>query len=375
MNAYRKVVPLLFLAAVGLYVGVSMLYEPQVVPRAPKQLTREAAVPGEATLFFGGDTGEIDAAEHTLEFYGYQYPFSLTVDLMRDADVAIVNLEAPITAGGTRFPLYKDYIYRAPPESARALAWAGIDIVTLANNHAVDYGTDGLGDTISLVEKNGLVAIGGGENLAEARRGAIITVGNIRFGLLAYCENQILWRTYVRLFAGAHSGGAAPLTERSLKEDIARLRPQVDVLIVSLHIGYNYQPPLPSTITWSKRAIDLGADLVVDHHPHVAHPAMLHRGKPILLSLGNYVFGTPGHPELDYGWLAEVHASARPDGNKIDRIEMIPLAVQNDRVHFRPLPLAGDELTRALEKFRNDSLGYDASLEITRGRAVFNIKR
>ena len=360
-------VPAALLVAIGVYVAVAMLYEPTVVVQPAKELVRATSREGEATLLFGGDTAEIDAAEHALAFSGYRYPFSLTVDLLRDADVAIVNLEAPMTAGGSRFPLYKDYIYRAAPESAAALAWAGIDVVTLANNHAVDYGVDGLLDTIVIAEKNGMVAIGAGENLAEARRGLVLKLGELRVGLLAYCEDQILWRTYVRLFATRNSGGAAPLTRRSLSEDIAHLRPQVDVLIVALHVGYNYQPPLRSTIEWSERAIDLGADLVVNHHPHVAHPAMVYRRKPILLSLGNYAFGTPGHPELDYGWLAEVHLHEKT----IERIELIPLAVQNDRVKFRPELLRGDELQATLQKFRLESATYGAELAIEHDRAVW----
>jgi poly-gamma-glutamate capsule biosynthesis protein CapA/YwtB (metallophosphatase superfamily) len=188
-------------------------------------------------------------------------------------------------------------------------------------------------------------------------------------GLLSYCEDQLLWRVYVDEFARPGHAGAAALSERALAEDVARLRPQVDVLVVSLHIGYNYRPPQPATLRWSRRAIDLGADLVVDHHPHVAHPLMLYRGRPIALSLGNFAFGTPGRAELDYGLMLFAHARR----GKLDRVELLPIAVYNGRVRFRPTPIGGAELDRALEHLITASARYGARLEAVGGRAVLRL--
>ena len=309
---------------------------------------------------------EIDAAQPTLDDQGYQYPFTLTVDLVRDADLAVANLEAPITDGGVRFPLYKDYVYRAPARSAEALAWAGFDVLGLANNHTLDYGAEGLADTIANAAKSGMLTAGAGATPADARRGVIATVGSVRIGLLAYCEKQILWRVYVDQFARRGHPGVAALVDADLRADIARLRPLVDVLVVSLHLGDNYAPPSASTLRWSRRAIDLGADLVVNHHPHLAHPVLLHHGRPILLSLGNYAFGTPGRPPLDYGWLALAQIERR----RLVRIEIVPLAVQNAQVQFRPEPLRDEELARALERLRTESKKYGADVRIERGRGI-----
>jgi poly-gamma-glutamate synthesis protein (capsule biosynthesis protein) len=353
----------------ALHCALLMLYDPRdpaAAAVAPVEVVRAPSVPGEATLLFAGDTAETDAALPTIYQHGFEYPFSLTVDLIRGADVAIANIEAPITDGGRQLPVYEGYNYRAPSRSAAALAWAGFDLLTMANNHAVDYGREGIADTIANAADAGLALIGAGQSGAEARRGAIITVGEVKVGLLAYCENQLALRAYLDLFAHRGHGGAAPLTDAGLAEDIARLRPRVDMLVVALHLGTNYAPPRASTVRWSERAIDLGADLVVDHHPHVAHPVMLHRKKPILLSLGNYAFGTPGHPELDYGYLAIAHLS----GRRLDRVELVPLAVQNARVGFRPFPLDGQERDRALARLRAESAPLGAALQIGSGRAV-----
>jgi poly-gamma-glutamate synthesis protein (capsule biosynthesis protein) len=346
---------------------------PEAERAEPMVLERPAARDGEALLLFAGDTAEVDDALPILQKKGLLYPFGDTVDFIRDADLAVANLEAPITDGGERFPLPKGYVYRAPPASAAALAWAGFDVLGLANNHSLDYGAAGLADTVALAARSGMVTVGAGADPAEARRGVVATLGSLRVGLLAYCEEQLFWRIWVDQFARRAHPGVAALVEDDLRRDLERLRRRADVVVVMLHAGENYAPPRRSTVKWAERAIDLGADLVVVHHPHVAHPVEVYRGRPILLSLGNYAFGTPGHPALDYGWLAYAHVGGKRPGAKIDRVELVPLAVQNRRVFFRPEPLSDDELDRALARMRDQSRPLGAQLRIDRGRAILDL--
>jgi poly-gamma-glutamate synthesis protein (capsule biosynthesis protein) len=357
------------LAQIGLYISILMAWSPRdpaVAHAEPLRIGRPASLPGEALLLFAGDTLEGDAANPLLSQKGYQYPLQLTVDLIREADLAIVNQEGPITDGGDRFPIYKDYIYRALAPSAAALAWAGVDVITEANNHATDWGASGLADTARLATENGMVMIGAGADEVQARRGLIATVGDTRVGLLAFCQKKWLWRWYVDQFARRGHYGIALLSEANLRDDIARLRRQSEVVIVTLHGGENYEPPTAEMRRWAERAIDLGADLVVMHHPHVAHPVAMYAGKPILLSLGNWAFGTPGQSELDYGLLAFAHVRAK----KLAQLELVPIAVQNRKVGYRPEPLHDQELDRALAKLRDDSARYGARLGIDHGRAV-----
>jgi poly-gamma-glutamate synthesis protein (capsule biosynthesis protein) len=289
--------------------------------------------------------------------------------LSRDADLSIVNAEAPISDGGRRFPLYKDYRYRAPARAADALAWAGIDVLDLANNHILDWGAEGLADTRAQATRVGMETVGAGDTPAEARRGLIATIGDVRIGVLAFCEKQLLWRLWVDQYARRGHPGVAALVDRDLAADLERLRPHVDVLIVLLHAGDNYAPPTPSTIAWSERAIELGADLVAVHHPHVAHPVAMHRGRPILLSLGNFVFGTPGHPDLEEGLLAILRIEQR----KLKRVELIPIDVQNRRVAFRPALLDGDARDRALARLRAGSQSHGADVRIEAGRGIVEV--
>jgi poly-gamma-glutamate synthesis protein (capsule biosynthesis protein) len=208
--------------------------------------------------------------------------------------------------------------------------------------------------------------IGAGADEAEARRGLVATLGEARVGLLAYCEKKPLWRLYVDQFARRGHPGVALLSEENLRDDLARLRRHSDVVVVTLHGGDNYAPPTATMRRWAERAIDLGADLVVMHHPHVAHPVAMHAGRPILLSLGNWAFGTPGQETLDYGLMAFVHVSRK----RLDRLELVPIAVQNRRVNYRPMPLADAELEAALARLVEQGAGQGASMKIDRGRAV-----
>jgi poly-gamma-glutamate synthesis protein (capsule biosynthesis protein) len=337
-------------------------------------LARPAAQPDRVTLFFGGDTLLGYDALPSLKKHGFLYPFGSTIDLVREADVAIVNAEGPITDGGTPLLAWKQWLYRAPAAAARALADAGIDVVALANNHATDYGRDGLADSIVNLERAGLAPLGAGADSAEARRGVVVDVGGIRVGLLAFCERQFWWNVWVDQFARPRHPGVAAAVEPDVDRDIARLRAVTDLVVVSFHMGDNYAPPTAATIAWSRRAIDAGADLVVNHHPHLAHPLMIWRGRAVALSLGNYAFGTQARPTLDYGLVAIARARRCDDGHAaFERMEIVPLAVQNERVHYRPEPLQGAELDRELGRLIVASVGYGARITVENGRGVLRL--
>ena len=342
---------------------------PAHVTVAPATVEHPPSRPGHASVLFLGDTGPGDAAEPTLRERGYDFPYRATVDLLRGADLTVVNLEMPITDRGSPPTLYKDYVYRARPDAAPALAWAGVDVVSLANNHVIDYGDVGLADTLAAVRAAGMVPLGAGADEAEARRGIIATIGGVKVGLLAFCQRQPLWEMWVDQFARARRPGTVALTELALREDLSRLRARADLVVVLLHIGYNYRAPADTTIAWSRRAIELGADLVIDHHPHVAHPIMMHQGKPIALSVGNYAFGTPGREELNEGLLVY----AEIEGRRLDRLEIVPIDVQNRRVGFQPRPLVGVALDGSLARLIAASAARGAQLERVGDRAVLRL--
>jgi poly-gamma-glutamate synthesis protein (capsule biosynthesis protein) len=289
------------------------------------------ATASSATLQFAGDTALVDAGLPVYEREGFDYAFSATADRLRDADLAVVNLEAPNSDRGAPIARLKEYLYRSPPAAAEALARAGVDLVGLANNHSMDFGADALADTIARLDRVKVTPVGAGVDEAAARRGVVVRVGRLRVGLLARCERQLDWDLYIDQFAGPDHAGVAALDEGDLEEDIAALRLRADVVVVMAHWGRNYAPPTDAAIAWGRRAARAGADLVIGHHPHEVHPIALEGRTPIALSLGNYAFGTTGHPTRTGGALL----LARVEGRRIARIELVPLDVQNARVGFR----------------------------------------
>lgn len=361
------------LGALALFVVVHAslawaLVRPHLVGVAPAVIERAATRPGHASLLFLGDTGLGDAGQAVLDAEGYDAPLRPTIDLVQAADVAIANLEMPITTDRVHARIYKEWRYASDPRAAGALASAGLDIALLANNHALDQGALGMLDTIDALRRVGIEPMGGGVE-EQARRGVVMRVGDVRIGLLDYCEEKPWWLLGDDQFARKTHVGAAALTEQGLADDLRRLRPLVDLAVVSLHVGVNYAPPDEATLRWSQRAIELGADLVVDHHPHVAHPLALYKGRPIALSIGNYAFNTPGGETLDFGEMLFVEV----DGKRIARLEVLPIDVQNDRVGFKPRPLRGPHLDATLRTIIDGSAQRGAHLRRVDDRAVLEV--
>lgn len=344
------------------------------VSLAPATVARPAARAGEARLLFAGDTALVDVGLATLTApggAGLDAALASAAPLVAAADLAVVNHEAPITARD--FPLlrlWKEYRYRAPPESAAALARVGVDVLGLANNHAMDAGAAGLDDTRRLAAAAGMVTVGAGDDPADARRGLLATIGGERVGLLAYCEDQLLWRAVSDQPARPGHPGVATASDEALAADVARLRAHgAAVVVVSLHGGETYAPPTERMLAWARRAIDRGADAVVAHHPHRAQPVALYRGRPILLSIGNWAFGTRGHPALDVGLLATLVV----ERGALTRVELAALAVQNREVAFRPRLLDGAEAAAALAPIADASRALGAPLRVGGGRAVLDL--
>jgi poly-gamma-glutamate synthesis protein (capsule biosynthesis protein) len=377
-HALRFFVYLICAAAIGLVARGALLValgrSATTAVGAPATVTRPAARAGEARLLFAGDTALVDVGLEALTAPGgpgLDAALASAAPLVAEADLAIVNHEAPITARGfERLRLWKEYRYRAPPESAAALARAGVDVLGLANNHAGDAGAAGIDDTRAAAAAAGMVTIGAGADPADARRGLVATIGDQRVGLLAYCEDQLLWRAFSDQPARAGHAGVATATDDELAADVARLRAHgAGVVIVLLHGGETYAPPTERMLAWARRAIDRGADAVVAHHPHLAHPVALHRGRPILLSIGNLAFGTRGHPSLDIGLLATLVV----ERGAIARVELAPVRVQNREVAFRPRLLDGREAEEALAPLAAASRALGATVHVGGGRAVVDV--
>ena len=349
------------LVAGGGWVLFMLFWNPRVPPAAPRVETR-APRSDTVTVVLAGDFAPTDAALARIAREGWRAPYLGTADLLRDADVAFANLEAPVTESHDRFPLYKDYIYRVEPAATEAWRWLGLDVVSLANNHIIDYRERGVRDTVRHLDAAGIAHVGAGAGESEARRPVIFDVGGVTIGFLAYLEDKVAYNLYLRTFAVGGRVGAAKLDLRDLREDVARLRPLVDVLIVSVHWGMNYQDVTGEQERLARALVAAGVDVIAGHHSHDVQRVEV-RGRTILLySLGNWAWGAPGHGELRVGLIARLGIR----GGRVATLELLPIATQNRIVDYQPRPVAAEELGW-LDDFLARSRAHGTSLQVVNG--------
>jgi len=194
------------------------------------------------------------------------------------------NLETTISERGTQNGC--GYCFRADPKVVGGLVFAGVDVVSMANNHIWDYGRPALEDTLDYLAANDLSAVGAGRSLEEARGPVIRTVAGTRIAYLAYTNLLPASAQATDDHAGANIYDAGRMSE-----DITRARTIADVVVVSFHTGTEYETAHnPEQERIYHAAIDAGADMVVGHHPHVVQDIEQYKGKWIAYSLGNFIF-------------------------------------------------------------------------------------
>jgi poly-gamma-glutamate synthesis protein (capsule biosynthesis protein) len=228
-----------------------------------------------------------------------EYPFFDVIAYLRSADFAMGNFESAIGTTGTPAD-GKVFTFQAPPEAAGILAQAGFDLVSLANNHAMDFGADSLLEGIDILEREGLVALGAGENQAAARRPYITEIDGVRLAFLAYVDVPAEYVGYdIRIWeAGTILPGIAWADPFEMAEDVAAATEQADHVIVILHSGFELVPS-PSSIQRqaSRAAIDAGASVVMGHHTHVLQGVEYYNDGVIFYGLGNFLFQDAGPPQ------------------------------------------------------------------------------
>lgn len=294
--------------------------------------------------------------------------------VLRGGNVTFGQLETALSNRGARqlhpgFRGRSGEIEKDPRTGAAILADAGFDVLSFAGNHTLDRGPAALRDTVEAAREAGLTVIGAGEDLAAARRPAIVDVDGTRLGVLAYCS--VTPRGFA---ATATRPGVAPLRARTnyeqvdwqpgtpprivtttwpedlaaLEDDVARLRSEVDVLVVSAHWGIHFEPGTIADYQYEAghAAVDAGADLVIGHHAHVVKGVEFYRGKPIFHSIGNLTLlprGDHGEPMTEIGRVdAQFTMVLRVEitGGALTRLAILPYWL-DERLEPEPIP-AGD---------------------------------
>ena len=312
-------------------------------------------------LVLGGDLYLGSWVEGVVEREGAGYPWGDLKDILERADVRVANLEAPFTTAQKEF-MEKEYLFRVAPGLVEVLKKGGIDVVTLANNHIMDYGMEGLEDTLEVLASSGIGHVGAGTTMEEARRAWIMERAGIRVAFLAYSN------TFPKKFyADTERGGTARGLAGFVREDVREARKASDFVVVSFHWGEEgMKEPKPYQRRLARVAIDSGAAVVVGHHPHVLQPIELYKGGIIAYSVGNLVFASYSTMEPE-GMLLEVVLRKDAHRSWLHSFRVIPLDVDNRRVNFRPIPKTEGIMSCRLTPERHDCSGYRGTVSFWTG--------
>lgn len=306
--------------------------------------------------------GDIMLARQTGELILYEgpaAPFTEVTELFQTADWVVANLECAITDEVEAEK--KAYTFPAPSQAAASLAQAGINVVTLSNNHSLDYGLEGLLDTLQGLQANQIHAFGFGMNSTEARSPLILEKEGVRIALLGYTDVPVEKSSYFDThawIAGDSTPGLAWANLADVQQDVASARQMADVVIVYFHYGIeNLDHATRDQHQLATGAIDAGANLVLGSHSHRLQEIELYKGGLIVYSLGNFVFdGFEGIANLtavlslqlgkngiiDYSWYPMVIIDGIPRPADKENAEVILALVAREYKVYKPGLEPGD---------------------------------
>jgi len=292
--------------------------------------------------------------------HGRDYPFSAVLPILQRAPIVLGNLEGPLAQKAQK--QNRNFSYRVKPKAATSVLRAGINVVTLANNHLVDCGREGVLETLEALAAAGVTPLGAAANQNAAHEPVIREAGGFRIGLLGYYWNR-------RCAATANLPGSAMGVFEELETDIRQLRTRVDRVVVTFHWGRPYNPePSPRARAKARFAIDCGAHAIVGHHPHIIQAFEVYRRCPIFYSIGNFAFGS-GNSRAEGLMLGFRFEEART------LVNVYPLYVKNrdPRVNYQPKLVRGEAAERMLRRLIEISSRSGGRLKIERGTGKLDL--
>lgn len=262
---------------------------PTVAPESSASMTPTPTPDSEeVSIAIMGDILLGDTVYPHLERHGLDHPYKEIKPILEEADVAVGNLEFAVTTRGVREN--KKWTFRAGPEVLPPMKEAGFDAVSLANNHAIDYGRQGLLDTLDHLGQAGIGLFGAGHNEEEAYSPWVYEKDGKKFAFLGF--SRIVRSESWKAIGDQPGVAETHQTERALAA-IKRAKETNDVVIVYPHWGTeNTTKVEPYQRNLAKSYIDAGADLVIGAHPHMLQGLEKYKGKWIMYSLGNFIFQT-----------------------------------------------------------------------------------
>jgi poly-gamma-glutamate synthesis protein (capsule biosynthesis protein) len=311
-----------------------------------------ASDPTVLTMAFGGD----------VHFEDYLEPLATDPDGLAElqstlgaADLAMVNLETAITERGTK--IGKEFHFRTPASALRTVAGAGVDVVSMANNHGVDFGPVGLKDTLAAKKASPIPIVGIGADVDEALEPATLDAKGLRIAVFG--ASQVYEMTLASYAADGDSGGiasASPLTQ--LRTAVTRAARTHDLVVAYLHWGLDYQAcPDVQSISTAKALEAAGADIIVGGHSHRVNGAGWLGRAYVDYGLGNFVWWRSREPDARTGVLTlsidVAGAKAKDSGRSVVRdAEWTAMLVDTDGIPRVPGAADGKRLHRLWERAR-----------------------
>ena len=326
----------------------------------PPQVSAAVSLTAVGDVMLGRNVGK------AIEKQGYNYPFSALDGYMAKADITFGNLESPLSTGGKK--LYgKSVVLRGDPKMAPVLAEQGFDVLSLANNHMMDYNSEALLDTIVALRDSGIEPIGAGADLAEATQAVIMNSNGLRIGFLAYTDKyKTEYFTKKSFAATGDSCGVAPLDRKGILEDVKALADEVDVIVVSLHWGKEYKSkPATADVKLAHEIIDAGAALVIGHHPHRLQGVERYGKGLIAYSLGNFIFDQKTALYMRQSMILDVELAP----GKVVEATLTPVLITNSQ----PAILTGSKASSLLKKIAGYCKKLNTSTIIENDKLIINI--
>jgi len=238
-------------------------------------------------LFFTGDFCPINRIEDLAINKDFDAIYNDFIDEFRGNDLNIIDLECPLTVSDNARPKIGPH-QKAHPDCIEALKYADIHVVAAANNHFMDYDSEGATETMELCRRNGIITIGVASNEEEASKPYSTVIRGRRLALLNFADNEFLSSTDGSLTCSV-------INPLQLFYSIKEARSNHDYVVIIVHAGNEfYELPSPRTKKLFRFIIDAGADAIISHHTHAFSGYEIYRSKPIFYGLGNFIYDFPG---------------------------------------------------------------------------------
>lgn len=283
--------------------------------------------------------------------------------LLHQTDCNLINLEAALTTSEHKVP--KVFNFKADPEKVQTLVEGAIHVVNLANNHVLDYGKEGLLETLVTLDQNKILHVGAGKNAAEAAAPSIVTCQGVRIGFLGCTDNEPNW-TATAQRPGTRYIRIGDL--EAIRKEIAQLRPQVDLLIVSIHWGPNMRErPSADFVAFAHQLIACGVDVIHGHSAHLFQGVELYQGKLILYDTGDFVDDYYVDPFLrnDRSFFFIVEA----DKQRLRSLRLVSTLISNCQVN----KAQGNEARETLQRMQKLSREFRTSLREENGELMLTV--